>query len=195
MKLSALRVIAPVSLVLLALGALASPPARAESAVKMYSSVPSEAELALDLFPTQASALPGTRSVVTKGAEAAVPTPVPTPAPEPKRVGFKIQFQLDSAELEPESLQFVDQLGALLAKPDFAGQKLMIEGHTDASGPDDYNYLLSKRRARAVAAALTARFQIEPGRLIVSARGEDAPLPRLAPEDASNRRVEFEALQ
>ena len=178
--------------------------APAQSDAKIYETVPSQAELGRDLFPESQPAPhragPRTRSLVREEpapAAAAAPAPgAPAAAPQaapatPARVGFKIQFARDSSELGPESRQFVDVLANLLKEPAVADKRLLIEGHTDASGPDYYNYQLSKRRAEAVVAELRNRHGIDPARLVVSGRGEDMPLRGRAPDDPENRRVEF----
>ena len=68
--------------------------------------------------------------------------------------------------------------------------KLQVEGHTDALGSEDYNLALSQRRAVAVASYLVERQGIEPSRLVVVGRGEEAPLTENA-FDPRNRRVQF----
>lgn len=60
-----------------------------------------------------------------------------------------------------------------------------IEGHTDASGPDEYNKLLGERRADAVRAFLVAE-GIDESRLEVVSYGEERPAYKSA---RKNRRV------
>jgi outer membrane protein OmpA-like peptidoglycan-associated protein len=67
---------------------------------------------------------------------------------------------------------------------------LLIEGHTDALGPDRYNFELSERRAIAVARYLVVHHGIAPERLQVAGKGKSEPLLS-DPYDPRNRRVQF----
>ncbi len=69
---------------------------------------------------------------------------------------------------------------------------LLIEGHTDDVGKDDYNYGLSQRRAEAVANYLRTT-SISSDRLIIKWYGETQPISTNtdAATRALNRRVEF----
>ncbi|MDJ0805815.1 MAG: OmpA family protein, partial [Gammaproteobacteria bacterium] len=59
-------------------------------------------------------------------------------------------FRFDSAELEPGMLAELDEvLAKLEASP--GQERLVIIGHTDSTGPEDYNQGLSERRASSVA--------------------------------------------
>jgi len=68
-----------------------------------------------------------------------------------------------------------------------------ISGHTDATGPDDFNLKLSLRRATAVRAFLIERGGIDPERLLVAGYGEALPVESNLSDDGRgrNRRVEF----
>ncbi len=74
-------------------------------------------------------------------------------------------------------------------------KRIMIEGHTDASGSSSYNQQLSKKRARAVKDYLASNYNIGGNRLLVSGKGEHTPLPNSNPYDAVNRRVQFLPVQ
>lgn len=73
----------------------------------------------------------------------------------------------------------------------YRDEKVLIEGHTDASGLDQYNKILSKKRALAVKNYLVDNFQISPEKLFVSGPGEDTPLPNTAAGSPANRRVQL----
>jgi outer membrane protein OmpA-like peptidoglycan-associated protein len=103
-------------------------------------------------------------------------------------VGFRINFPLDSAVVPASAYPFVDRLGELLREQ--PQMKLRVEGHTDALGSDEYNLLLSTRRAAAVVHALAQRQGIDPARLVILGKGEAEPLVE-NPFDARNRRVQF----
>lgn len=82
-------------------------------------------------------------------------------------------FDVDSDQLGPESTPKLEELRATLA--DHADLKLVIEGHTDATGDDAHNQELSERRAKAVVAYLTAN-GISPDRVTAEGKGETVPL-------------------
>ena len=72
--------------------------------------------------------------------------------------------------------------------------RFSVAGHTDATGSEDYNAELSRRRATSVRSYLIAAHGIDPERLELEALGETKPLE---PNDSDwgrqmNRRVEFE---
>ena len=60
-----------------------------------------------------------------------------------------ISFELEKDKLKPSMQQSIATTAAGLIKAHV--YKLRIEGHTDNSGPRDYNVALSQRRAQAVA--------------------------------------------
>ena len=66
--------------------------------------------------------------------------------------------------------------------------ELRVEGHADASGPDEYNLFISDRRAKAVS-NLLAKYGISKERMAIRALGEYSPLIGVPPESAKNRRV------
>ena len=119
--------------------------------------------------------------------------PEPQPASEPSpaapgSIGFRINFALNSDVVPPSAFPFVERIAELLR--DQPQVKLQVEGHTDALGPDAYNLQLSQRRATAVANWLVERQGIDPARLVVLGRGEEAPLVENG-FDPRNRRVQF----
>jgi outer membrane protein OmpA-like peptidoglycan-associated protein len=107
------------------------------------------------------------------------------------RAAALIHFAFDSATIEPASRPLLDALGRAL-RDDMAAAVVRIEGHTDSTGPADYNLRLSVRRARAVRDYLTTRFAIAPRRLPTEGHGARRPLRGNATEEGRriNRRVE-----
>jgi outer membrane protein OmpA-like peptidoglycan-associated protein len=114
-------------------------------------------------------------------------------ASEADAFGFLIHFAYDSTEILPQSRPYLDSVGAMLRLPEASGKKVVIVGHTDARGSDQYNQVLSERRAAAVRAYLTAEFGITPDRLEIEGQGETDPISGSDPHAAQNRRVEFHA--
>jgi OmpA-OmpF porin, OOP family len=82
-------------------------------------------------------------------------------------------FDVDSDKLQPESTPKLEELRKMLA--DHGDLKLVIEGHTDATGDDAHNQELSQRRAAAVVAFLTAN-GISADRVQAVGKGETAPI-------------------
>ncbi len=115
---------------------------------------------------------------------------------EPKGVGlgFNLQFAFDSVELLPESQPYIDRLGEVMGAPENQGKKLLIMGHTDATGSDNYNSALSQKRAEAVKGYLATTWNISADQLEIEGAGESQPLSGTNPNDGINRRVEFFAL-
>jgi outer membrane protein OmpA-like peptidoglycan-associated protein len=66
-----------------------------------------------------------------------------------------VLFDTGQATLKPGADRALDRLAQFLK--DSSGTRVVIEGHTDSVGSDDYNLALSERRAQSVAAALSAR--------------------------------------
>ena len=80
-----------------------------------------------------------------------------------ERVGEGIQvtfesgllFDFNSDVIKAAAAQNLDNLASSLDK--YPGSNLLIVGHTDAVGSDDYNQTLSERRARSTAVYLANR--------------------------------------
>ena len=106
-------------------------------------------------------------------------------------VGLPIKFAFNSATVLNESKPFLNEIGKMLAMPDYSNERLIIEGHTDATGPESYNQFLSERRAQAVKAYLKGNFDVASNRLLVTGFGESQSLPKISPYAAVNRRVQF----
>jgi outer membrane protein OmpA-like peptidoglycan-associated protein len=99
-------------------------------------------------------------------------------------------FDFDSSVLRAESKRNLDNLAANLSS--FGDSKLLLVGHTDSQGADDYNLDLSRRRATAVASYLEAQ-GVSAARVETTGRGESEPIAS-NDDDAGrqqNRRVEI----
>jgi len=98
-----------------------------------------------------------------------------------------IYFDFNSADLRPESTPELERLRAMVA--DY-GKPLVIEGHTDSVGSDDYNMDLSKRRAEAVKAYLVSK-GIDAGLIEAVGKGETEPIADNGTDEGrqANRRV------
>lgn len=99
-----------------------------------------------------------------------------------------IKFDLDSAELSDAAKDRLRHFADALKDDRFASTRFVVEGHTDATGPEAYNLDLSIHRAEAVVGFLVSQ-GVPPDRLEAVGLGELSP--RTAdPLDSENRRVE-----
>ena len=104
-------------------------------------------------------------------------------------MGFKIAFEFGSAQLKPETLDTLRNLGKALNE-NLGDRKLFeIEGHTDAVGSLAYNSELSRLRAEAVKDFLVRQMGVSTERLAIAGRGFCAPANPRDPYAAENRRV------
>jgi outer membrane protein OmpA-like peptidoglycan-associated protein len=104
-------------------------------------------------------------------------------------VDVMISFDSNSAVLTPEAQAKLGAFAKQMMDQRLAAKSFIIEGHTDAFGPDAYNEDLSLRRARSVAAFLVEK-GVPTTRLEAVGLGESAPRAS-DPYDAANRRVEM----
>ncbi|QGU32017.1 OmpA family protein [Thermochromatium tepidum] len=103
--------------------------------------------------------------------------------------GVSIYFGYDSSRLTETSMAELAKLGQALKRPQFSGVTWLIEGHTDASGSEEYNQSLSEQRARAAERYLMECCGIEPSRLIAVGKGESELYAPDRPLASVNRRV------
>lgn len=101
-----------------------------------------------------------------------------------------VLFDTGKATLKPGAYTTIDRLGNVL-KEDSA-RKVLIEGHTDNVGSDEYNQSLSERRAAAVQAALFER-GVASSQISTVGKGESTPVASNdnAGGRQQNRRVEL----
>ena len=108
----------------------------------------------------------------------------------PAAVSLPVRFAFDSAEIAASARPQLDALaeGIKLLPP---GQAVVVEGHTDSVGTEEYNQRLSQRRAHAVKEYLVARHGIDTRRLLDTGIGKQQPIDGLSPQAPENRRVQF----
>jgi outer membrane protein OmpA-like peptidoglycan-associated protein len=114
---------------------------------------------------------------------------------EPNLFSMMINFEFDSTRILPQSLPLLDSVGQMLNLPETADESLVIEGHTDATGGEDYNQNLSQRRALAIRDYLAASFDVKAERLIVVGYGKTRPYDGSNPANPLNRRAAFRPLR
>jgi outer membrane protein OmpA-like peptidoglycan-associated protein len=101
-----------------------------------------------------------------------------------------ILFDIDKSDLRPISQTNLTELAKILNK--YPDTNILIEGHTDNTGPDDHNMTLSKDRAQAVAFYM-ATLEVKSARFSTAGYGETQPIVMNdTPEGRQkNRRVDI----
>lgn len=104
----------------------------------------------------------------------------------------KIYFAFDSNELTQESRQVLTEKAELLKAN--SALSLLVEGHCDERGTNEYNLALGERRARATYEFLVL-LGIDASKLQIISYGEEYPAVQGSNEEAwaKNRRAEFKA--
>ena len=105
-----------------------------------------------------------------------------------------VHFDYDSSSVKPTDLAKVEIVAQHMVQN--PSHKLMIEGHCDERGTEDYNVSLGERRALAVVDELL-RLGISQGRIRTTSYGEKVPMADGLTEQAftQNRRGEFVLLR
>ena len=108
-------------------------------------------------------------------------------------VADSILFDYDSYELRPDARATLSELAAVFSR--YTETQLRVEGHTDATGSETYNQLLSERRAESVANDLIQR-GVAAARIEMHGYGKSRPVADNAtPEGRQlNRRVEIQVV-
>ena len=108
-----------------------------------------------------------------------------------------VLFDFDKAEIRPDATKILSQAAGVLQ--DHATRRVVIEGHTDGKGTDEYNQRLSQRRAQAVKQWFQERAGLKSMTLETRGWGAKRPVAPNAKPDGSddpegrqkNRRVEI----
>jgi outer membrane protein OmpA-like peptidoglycan-associated protein len=103
----------------------------------------------------------------------------------------KVRFGFDKAELSEEARAALDQFATQLKGEYNRDVYVEIQGHTDATGSDQYNIELGLERAEAVRRYLNQQHGIPLHRISVISYGEAEPIADNTSRDgrAQNRRV------
>jgi len=101
-----------------------------------------------------------------------------------------ILFDVNKSDLRPEAKDNITQLAAILNK--YPDTNILIEGHTDSDGTEEYNQKLSERRAGSVSYFL-AENSVASSRVTTMGYGETQPVADNATAEGkqANRRVEI----
>ena len=106
-------------------------------------------------------------------------------------IDLNIQFALGSASLLTSANQQINVLGQALQGEKLSGCVIELIGHTDATGSEQANQVLSEARANSVRQALFNGFQIEEHTIEAIGKGEAMLLAGFADDDKRHRRVEI----
>ena len=131
----------------------------------------------------------GPRRAATAPSAAAVRGPNPAEF-RPTAALTDIHFDFDKYAIRPEDAKILDQNAAWMkANPN---DLILIEGHADERGTNEYNLALGDRRARATKDSLIAQ-GVQASRLTTISYGEERPLCVEHNEAcwAKNRRAHF----
>lgn len=102
-----------------------------------------------------------------------------------------IRFEEGSARIDVASTTLIDEVADAL-RP-CLGSIIAVTGHTDSSGPEPGNLVLSRMRAESVRDALINR-GIPGDGLRTRGLGSRFPAEGLEPTDPANRRIEFSVI-
>jgi outer membrane protein OmpA-like peptidoglycan-associated protein len=104
------------------------------------------------------------------------------------RFNSDILFDRNSARLGPAARGTVEEVADVLT--DYSKTAVVVQGHTDSTGPAAHNLGLSERRAESVGGALVAN-GVAPKRVVSTGYGEGLPVASNSSERGRqlNRRV------
>jgi len=101
-----------------------------------------------------------------------------------------VHFGFDKDVLTADGKAALDQLANTV--PNTKGYIITVEGATDSTGPSDYNYSLSQRRADAVIQYLASEHSVPAYKIYLIGLGKDKPVDSNKTREgrAKNRRVD-----
>lgn len=101
-----------------------------------------------------------------------------------------VYFDTNKHNVNAASATTLNKLAAIFKE--YSDSNILVEGHTDDTGPDDYNMTLSKQRAKSVTTFLSGQ-GITAGRFTTNWYGENQPKYDNTTVEgrAKNRRVEL----
>jgi OOP family OmpA-OmpF porin len=100
-----------------------------------------------------------------------------------------VEFDFDRSEIKPQYYPVIAEFAEFMMT--YANTSVVIEGHTDSTGTDEYNQGLSERRATAVMNRLVNTHGIAASRLSAVGYGESRPVVNnnTSENRARNRRI------
>jgi OOP family OmpA-OmpF porin len=102
-----------------------------------------------------------------------------------------VLFGFDKSQLTQKDKATLDDLGSQLQNQ--RHYIVQVEGYTDSTGPADYNYQLSQKRADAVIQYLAQKYSVPAYKIFLIGLGKDNPVAQNTTSSgrAKNRRVDI----
>lgn len=145
--------------------------------------------------PVQAPVATGDAARAPAAADSPVEAPSPVATPRmPKECPslMVVPFKFDSAIVMASDVTArIEEISKWLN--DEPGAKLSVQGYADSVGWDQYNLLLSYRRAKAVVAVLN-KAGIPAQRISIRAAGSHEPIDGIPADAAENRRATMQVV-
>jgi peptidoglycan-associated lipoprotein len=150
--------------------------------------------------PAAPAPAPSPSAPASSGAAAAAPAaaaaaPAQTPRPAPKEFMAvaalkEVYFDFDKYDIRAEDAKTLDANAAWLKSN--ADNLVLIEGHADERGTNEYNLALGERRAKSTMNYLVSQ-GIQANRITIISYGEERPVCNEKTEAcwAKNRRANF----
>jgi OmpA-OmpF porin, OOP family len=141
--------------------------------------------------PAQPPAQPAQTAPVAPPAPAAPPPPPPPPpAPSVQKITIasKALFDFDKAILKPEGQAVLDREIVSRIREVQKLELVLVTGHTDRLGSQQYNQKLSERRAAAVAAYLASK-GVPRDKIETLGMGKTQPVPGVVCEQKDRKQL------
>jgi len=109
-------------------------------------------------------------------------------------IAASMLFGFDSAELSDDAKAIIDERIQTLAGQAQLTSIMRVEGHTDTTGAEEYNLMLSQRRAQAVADYIVSQsYRVTSSDIEIVGKGESDPVASNDTREgrAQNRRVDI----
>lgn len=122
------------------------------------------------------------------------PKPVPPPVvekPKPKPVLDPVPFDINKTNINPIGAKVLDKNGVVMKE--YPNMKVEIGGHTDATGSEIANKVISEKRANSCKQYLLDKFKISGDRMTIKGYSSSKPIGDNKTREGKekNRRVEF----
>ena len=112
-------------------------------------------------------------------------------AKERPKIDLTIYFDYNSAAITAKAKPQLNQLGKAISDPQLENSVIVVSGHTDARGSDEYNQKLSERRAEAVKNYLVDKLNVSGDNLTTAGYGKRNLKNKADPFADENRRVQI----
>jgi len=167
------------ALVLTLSGCAKTPQLTAAAAPAPAAPTPAAPPPAAEPAPRPAAAEPAPApTAVAPPAPVATAAPAPRPAPSAFELNDALRpiyFDFDKSEIRPDDARTLEVNARWLVE--HRDQALLVEGHCDPRGTNEYNLALGERRARAALDFLVSR-GVASSRIQIVSYGEERPVCR-----------------